>query len=216
MTHTLCESPDCSRHVAAGFGLCAECRQTMRRELRALPELYRDCEERLASTPQGIIERISRTRPLGVSLNEAAMSARSDILDILSSWCAYTAHEREVTGPSTRTVDDLAAFLGRHVDWLASQAAAGDFATEIRELASAARNVADHKMRDSRQLGPCGRQGCGHVVYVSNVEDDPSHQVRCTAGHVWQPHEWLLLSQGMQRAVASERGSRIRQAERAG
>ena len=135
MSHTLCESRDCARHTAAGFSLCAECRQAVRRDLRGLPALYRDCEVRLASTPQGIVQRISRTKPLGISLNEAAMRARSDILDILSSWCTLVVDERRVTGPGARTAPCLAAFLDRNLHWLARHAAAGDFATEVHELA---------------------------------------------------------------------------------
>ncbi|WP_322768991.1 hypothetical protein [Frankia sp. Cr1] len=200
MTHALCESAHCSSPVAAGFGLCAECRQAVRRDLRALPELYDDCERRLASTSQGIIQRIRGTKPVGFSLNEAAMRARSNILDILSLWCALVVHERRVTGPSTRTAEALAAFLDRHLAWLAGHAAAGDFATEMRELAGTARDAASRDTRNSRRLGTCGRQDCGHIVYVSDAEDGHRPQVGCTAGHLWQPHEWISLSRCMRQA----------------
>jgi|GEM_PF-5830577 len=194
MTHGLCGSPDCSHRAAAGFGLCTGCGRAARRDLRALPGLYLDCADHLVSTARGIVRQVGRSRPAGISLNDAAVSARADIVEVLSSWCALVTNEGGVAAPGTRAPADLVGFLDRHFGWLATHAAAGDFAAEVRELAAAARKVADPDTIGSRQLGLCGRTGCGRTVYLTTGGEGREHQVRCTGGHVWQPHEWMSLS----------------------
>ena len=121
------------------------------------------------------------------------MSVRTDILDILSSWCKLVADERAIPAPGARDARELAVFLDGHVNFLVRHAAVGDFAAEVRELAKTARAVVENTGGDPRQLGPCDREGCGHMVYVTNL-DSGGHKVRCAAGHVWPPREWLALS----------------------
>jgi hypothetical protein len=197
MTDKVCESPDCPGNVSAGFRLCVECRREVRRELRALPGLYRDCAWKLSNTPQGMVPRISRTRPVGISLNEAAVRVRADVLDILSAWCALVVSERGVAGPADRAVDELAAFLDRNLVWLAAHPAAGDLAAELHGLTEAACDVADNASGETRTLGRCDRSGCGQTVFMTRTPEGGGHRVRCAAGHAWQPHEWLLLSRRM-------------------
>jgi hypothetical protein len=201
MNHASCESNDCSHNVAGGFRLCVDHRRALVRQLRTLPGLYRDCGERLTNSPQGMTLRVTTSRPVGISLNEAAMGVRSDMLDVLGSWCALVVQERGAAAPSTRTVEDLVLFLHRHLVWLTGHPAVGDLVTEVRELALAATEVADDRTRRSRQLGPCGRPGCARVVSETKGVDGRGHQVRCAAGHVWLPHEWLSLSVRMRQAV---------------
>jgi hypothetical protein len=198
-----CASMNCSRTVSTGSGICAHCRRAVHRELRSLPDLYDDSGGRLVGTPQGVVERVRSTRAAGISLNEAALRIRSDILDVLSSWCTLVVQERGVAGPRRRTAEDLAVFLDRQLPWLAGHPAVGDFTAEVRELATAARQVVDHGASQPRPLGPCDRPGCSSIVYLTRLGDDRRGRVRCASGHVWQPHEWLLLSRRMQRGAAS-------------
>jgi hypothetical protein len=201
MTVGLCEFPDCSRDVAAGFRLCAGCRRAVRTDVRVLPGLYRDCEARLTRGPQGTVERFRSSRTFGISLNESAVTVRSDIVEILSSWCVLVIQNRGVAGPGTRTPAALCAFLEAHLEWLAGHDAAADFGTEVRDLVKAARAVAEHDSWDSRSIGRCARAGCAQTVYVRTGPDGAGRQVRCAKGHVWLPHEWLLLSREGERAA---------------
>lgn len=194
----LCESPGCAGPVATGQRLCPGCERTAREELLRLPGLYGECEAALVPVPTGPAQRITRTRAVGLNLNEAAVNARSDILDILSSWSAMVAHQRRVTPPA-RVVERLVAFLDGHFDWLSRHEAAADFAAEIHDLAARAR-AAIERAPAARPLGPCGRKGCGEVVSVIR-RGDGRDEVRCGAGHVWRSHEWLALSLRMRRAA---------------
>ncbi|WP_432839319.1 hypothetical protein [Dactylosporangium sp. CA-092794] len=162
-----------------------------------LPGLYRDCEENLVRTRQGIAERVRTSGAPGIVLNESAVRVRSDIADVLSSWCALVVQERRpARRPRSRAAADLTAFLDPHVDWLARHPAAGDFAAEVHALTAVARRVSDRTDQDPRTLGRCDRQGCGSSVHLYDGADGTARQARCTAGHVWQPHEWLRLSRG--------------------
>jgi hypothetical protein len=200
-----CESPNCSRTVSAGARICADCRRVVHRYLQSLPGLYDACEERLVHTPQGGVERVRSTRAVGISLNEVALAVRSDILDVLSSWCTLVVQERAVPGPRRRTAEDLAVFLDRQMPWLAGHPAVGDFTAEVRELAAAARQAVDQGTSQPRPLGPCGRPGCSSTVYLHRLGNDRQGRVGCASGHVWQPHEWLSLSRRMQHRAASPR-----------
>jgi hypothetical protein len=140
---------------------------------------------------------------VGISLNEVAVRVRSDILDVLSSWCTLVVQERAVPGPGRRTAEDLAVFLDRQLPWLAGHPAVGDFTAEVRELAAAARQVVDPPASQPRPLGPCGRPGCSSTVYLHPLGNDRRGRVGCASGHVWQPHEWLSMSRRMQHRAAS-------------
>ncbi|GII54399.1 hypothetical protein Pth03_27880 [Planotetraspora thailandica] len=187
----LCHGSLCNRRVSPGFRLCQECRQALRTGLCSLPGLFRECERRLAYLPCSSTQRVSGTGPKGIALNEAAMNARAKIADVLSSWCALVAAQKQVAGPGVVGVSDLAAFLERHLDWLAAHPAVGEFVAEIAQLVETGQAVIEPGRARPRALGPCDRTGCGHTVYLRY---DDGAQVRCTAGHSWLPHEWLALS----------------------
>jgi hypothetical protein len=146
---------------------------------------------------------------VGISLDQAALTMRSDILDVLSSWCALVVQERGVPGPRRRTAHDLAAFLGRQLPWLAGHTAAGDFTTEVCQLAGSARQAAEHGTPRPRPLGPCDRPGCASTVYLHGLGTDSRGRVGCASGHVWQPHEWLWLSRRMQHRSPGPRAGSV-------
>ncbi|MEU7907449.1 hypothetical protein [Actinoplanes sp. NPDC049118] len=173
----------------------------MHQELRRLPELYLDCEGRLVGSRRGLVERVTSTRSVGIALNDDAVRIRTDILDVLSSWCTLVIEDLRVPGPENRTVTGLARTLDRHLTWLAGHPAAGDFAAEVLELAATARRVIDHGSAQPRLLGTCERPGCTSTVYL-RPDNSPGNRVSCAAGHVWQPHEWLSLSRRMHHAAA--------------
>lgn len=207
MGKTLCEGPDCGSPIGRldsqlGRRLCARCLRATRANLRELPAAYRDCEQRLVRTPEALTERVSGAMATGISLNETAVTARSDILRVLSSWGALVVEDREVAGPDRLEVTRLVAFLDGHLDWLATHDAAADLATELAELADAARQVLDPDTTVRLELGPCAEGDCGRpVVATIRPCDVPiAHQVRCAAGHEWPPHRWLLLARRVEQA----------------
>lgn len=183
----VCETPVCAHLVKAGFRLCGPCGQGVARELLSLPALYRD---RGAGPPEG-------------SLAEEVVRVRADIVDILSSWCSLVVCERGGIAPATPTVEDMVVFLDMNVAWLAKHDAAGDFAVEVRELATAARGVTRGEV-----LGVCDRGGCGLEVMAGGAD------VRCAAGHEWRPAEWLSMGKRVHRTAGTSRRARRRRSGR--
>ncbi|MGB8943534.1 MAG: hypothetical protein WCD21_25385 [Streptomyces sp.] len=206
-TQSLCQAADClkDRHsgaqqvrtAAPGLRLCAVCRDRLRDNLRSLPDLYANCGAELTPSRPGLTERVSSGRSRqGIRLNEAALEARGDLLPVLASWAGVVVAERHVAGPRRREVGTLAAFLRLHLDWLAAHPAAADCVAEIRRVTNMARAAVLPRPVVQQELGPCPVDDCGEEVRARLRTDDPAatHVLRCGAGHVVPPHQWLLLS----------------------
>lgn len=191
-----------ARALSLGLRLCAACRDQLVRQLSRLPALYKECEETLQHRADHSAGRVSGRWPGGICLNEAAVTVRSDMTVVLASWCQMVAGERRVPRPGRRTVGRLAAFLRTHLEWLSAHSAAADFAAEVAELVAAASGVICPDPMLTMDLGPCAEPGCHHILRatIRGADQSLTQQVRCDAGHIWQPHQWLLLGRRIERA----------------
>ncbi|MDV6011621.1 hypothetical protein [Haloechinothrix sp. LS1_15] len=203
MVVRLCETTGCrdgrrghrrARPAVPGLRLCPPCRQAAARCLTELPDLYSACERALAQRGGRDVERVRGGRPQGIRLNDDAVAARSDIVDLLTSWSSLVSEDREVAPPADREVPTLASFLASHLDWLAAHAAAADFVAELTHLRGVARQVIQPGDRLTLEIGPCPRPGCGWPVRaMTRSADGMPPRVGCEAGHTWHPDQWLLL-----------------------
>ena len=214
MPDMVCESPLCgprsgpsqtrSHPAASDVRLCPVCRDKLAKDLQQIPALYYQCEQILVSRYKRGTERIRGGLPGGISLNDAAFTARSDMLAVLVSWSGLVVDERPVSVAPRRRIDALAEFLVVHLDWLAAHPAAGYAVAEVHDVTRKATAAIDPYPEVRLALGPCVQDGCERTVHarVQACNSAPT-QVSCGAGHVWRPHEWLRL------------GYRIEQAQRA-
>jgi hypothetical protein len=195
-----CRALDCAAAAGphsrtGGSRLCASCLGVLRSRLSRLPALYKACESMLEQRRSGLTERVSGWQPSGIRLDEAVVTVRSDIRKALASWCALAVDERAIDGPRRRDVDRMAAFLGEQLGWLAAHAAIGDLVEEVARLVDAARQVMGPAPGPGAELGVCHRPGCGHVLRViRSLNGSSQRKVTCDAGHVFEPHQWLLLA----------------------
>jgi len=179
--------------------LCAECLDNLRRNLVRLPELYRECEERLDNRRALGMERISGGMSTGISLNEGIVAARATVLAVAASWAGLVADERATATRPHRDVADLSRFLLAHLDWLAGHAAVGDAVAELGQAVTAAEAEGVHHAGARQELGACSEPGCTGLVYATvGAAADPSG-VGCDQGHRWRPNEWLLLARRLAR-----------------
>lgn len=189
--------------VDAGRTVCAACRSRVEEDLVELPGLYELCAYMLDLRRHHLRERVSGHRPRGIVLNDTVVTIRSDILGVLASWCALVANERGVTGPDELSIRRLSSFLAIHLTWLTEHPSAPDLVDELAELRRSADEVLRPSAGHSMELGRCARPGCGRVVRAEgHAEGEPPHQVRCEAGHVWTPDQWLQLWGGHRGAKA--------------
>lgn len=205
MTAALCVGPRClgsteggrfRRPAVPGLRLCAECRRAVRVGLAELPAIYADCESALVPRRNPTGPRVTGSRrSTGIDLDENTLTARTTILELLSSWSALVADERSVGRPARQDPTGLAAFLLTHLDWLQAHSAAGDFAEEVTRTVARARRLAYQGPAMRVDLGECVLPDCGEAMTTSPAgRGGPrSFEVRCEAGHSWPPHQWLRL-----------------------
>jgi hypothetical protein len=157
----------------------------------------------LVNTRARDLERVRGGLPSGISLNDAAVTIRTEMVTVLASWAGLVVEERQVGRPPGRDVRALAKFLGVHVGWLAEHAAAADAAAEIAALVRAAEDMLAPETTVRVELGPCGLRGCGGVVsvIVGRGGDLAPKMVKCDGGHIWPPRQWLLLKHKIEQAM---------------
>ena len=196
----ICGIRSCEAHLARGaisrgLRLCTSCRNLLTGRLTSLPRLYRACEQALEVQRQNPLRVVRGRRPTGICLDDRTVAVREDTIRVLSSWCEMVVHEGGVTGPRSLEVGILTSFLHRHLDWLATHAAAADFAEEIAVLVAEAKQVLNPAPVRTIDLGLCTRDGCGRVVRasISIINRGSVPQVRCDSGHAWPPRQWLDL-----------------------
>lgn len=200
------------RTEQASLRVCGRCFEGFRRNLFALPGLYRQCEEMLTVTPRKG-EKVSRTVSRGISLNSMAMDARGVIRARLLAWSDLVAAERPCPAPD-RSVQAMARFLRANAAWLGAHPAAGDAVDEIAETTAAARRAAypDHTRRF--RVGPCIEPGCGGdlVAVIQPYDQLLPSEVRCDIDpeHTWPAHRWRELDRlvGRRNAQLTARGER--------
>jgi hypothetical protein len=180
--------------------------------LRGLPVLYDACGSALERTGRRDGPRVSGWWPAGISLNEAAMTARADIVEVLASWCSLVIDERGAARLAGHGAGEFAAFLSSHLPWLLDHVAAADFCEEIDELTTAARRAASAQPVLRIDLGECAEPGCR--LPVSATGGTPVPRVSCQGGHTWQPHQWLQL--GTRSGHVPAHGARPGHAARSG
>lgn len=200
----VCGSENCRRHqgrqrpslAEPGLLLCRSCSSRVRADIAELPQLYQECEFALTRASLGFDRQVRRGKRRSLCLNETALDARADIVSVLATWSGMVTGERGVTKLIRREVADLATFLTIHLDWLLAHPAGPYFVDEIGATAMAARRACRPSPALHLVLGQCVQEGCRSALIVTNSVQDaaPSVQVRCEAGHSWQPHEWLLLA----------------------
>ncbi|WP_228983665.1 hypothetical protein [Streptomyces sp. DH12] len=170
-----------------------EDRERLAADLAELPRLYAEMEYLMGPVATGPTQRVSGTRSTDRVFDEAAAAARSAVVGVLASW-AGVAVETYGSPLPERRVPELAAFLARHLDLLAGHPAAADMAGEIAQVTDGARRIVRPDGVRRVRVGACVRDGCGsEVVVTTGGSDGRAREVRCRAGHVWQPHEWLDL-----------------------
>jgi hypothetical protein len=171
------------------------------RDLRILPALHQECLHHVSPSHR-------RTNPTRVSgsrnrdhLNISVLDARHNIRAILESWSEFVVEQLGVAAPF-RSVPHLTRFLTRHLQWLAAQPPAADFAGEMESLVAELRSMIDPDPGALHTLIlQCVVDGCAGTISASpkNTGTSGSRSIECSAGHSWETHEWLRLRHLMER-----------------
>lgn len=144
---------------ADGLMTCRPCRDRLERTVAELPALMADLEVMLRREGSGLGGRTGGEEPTFIS--GPVVEARSHLFGVASSWAALVCEDRGFTAPAN-TVEGVAVFLVRNVDWLCAQPFVDEFAREIDEVSR----------RGRRYAYPSG-------VRRITLKDDTGSPVRC-------------------------------------
>jgi len=236
LTHR--HDPDRPRPAAPGLRCCRACRDRMRRQLRQLGPLDRVLAAAAASGSAGLAG--SRSAETRLPLHDSAADHRKTIRHTLASWCSLVADQRRMTAPqlsaaprtapvrwewtgrglravsgTLSTVDHLSMWLQRHLDWLCAHDLAGDWASELGGLHSAAFGIAYPSGRRTRPVDFCRLELwsvatklpylCpGQLTVTMRPDDDLPDAVCDTCGDTVGPREWLTRAEKGRRLTAVE------------
>lgn len=176
------------RLAADGLDLCWPHRDSIAKNARAAAEIFDELALQLAPGGSAVGEQVTaKSVDKGLKLNTAAVDAREEVIDVLTSWSLLVADERGFSRPIPH-VDQMATFIADSATWLAAHSAAADCVDELQELAwGRPRSIAYPSGTRSIKLGSCPR--CeGELVAVMRRPDSllPS-EVVCTGEDV---HRW--------------------------
>lgn len=180
----VCVQPhDTDRQALPSLRLCRPCHDRLRRDLADLGRLYVELERVLpaGSTPQ-YGQRVSGSSSRPLPVNPAVADLRDQIRHDLAWWVRYVAERRGITALPDDRIDDIAAWLGRHVDWIAAhETAAAQCPPVIRELTGRARNLLDPNRRlptgeRCRMVTDSGKRCTGTITMVQKP------------GEIWTAH----------------------------
>jgi hypothetical protein len=144
----------------------------MRREIRHI----------LASWSQLIAEE------RGVHLPDGTEPAR--VVKAMSDtpiWRGQGTIEQAIAGPPSISVDQMAAFIRTHAEWLAAQEYAGEAADELASLVSRAWGLAYPSGTRRIEVGPCPRCDGTLTAIVRPVDSTKPTEVVCDGD---EQHRW--------------------------
>ena len=218
MLEAQCESPNCTSAMstklqqsptsADGARICLPCVRKLDEALQELPLLYARCGVVLhGERTRGFGQTRGRNNP-GIVLRDTLVTARTELLSLLSSWASLVAEEARLPLRPRREVTALVRFLLDNLSFLVSHPAIVDAIEEFARVCTRARHAINPT--DYVALGLCERPGCGRKVYA---HIDPGgvgsgvNPVSCEAGHAVDPRQWLSLAQRFKQGGTSRKGS---------
>ena len=218
MPEAQCESPNCTSAVstklqrsptsASGARICPPCVRKLDEALQALPLLYARCGVVLqGERTRGFGQSRGRNSP-GIVLRDTLVTARTEVLSLLSSWAALVAEEAGLPLRPRREVAALVRFLLDNLSFLVSHPAIVDAIEEFARVCTRARHAINPT--DYVALGLCERPGCGRKVYA-HIDPDGvgsgGNRVSCEAGHAVDPRQWLSLALRFAQGGTGSKGS---------
>ena len=205
MSHPVCLAPQCDNPPHDGF-LCTSCVATLRRDLKAIPDLLADLEITISKQDrlQDAEKRPTDERPLPLRLGP--MEAKRDLTDTLVKWAADVA-ETTRCAPWVDFVnggtEQLAAYIFDNLGTITSHPTVGDCADEIGYAVITAQRAVDKPLQH-QFVGPCDK--CGADLYAHpKAATVTCRNTPCEAEYkISERREWLLEQAEDQLLTATE------------
>jgi len=203
---TDCTVTDCRgcvpRRAADGLRLCGYHTERIGLDAVRAAELHAECVLALAG---GSGEPVRGGIPGGISLSDAATTARTEIRHTLVSWTLLIGEERGLSLPPDG-MWHLGQYVAKHSQWLAAHGAAGDAVDELANLVGLGRRAAYPDGARVIHIGSCPEvvedEPCGGKIRALLRRADsllPS-EVVCNRveTHAWTGDRWRTLGRQME------------------
>ena len=164
MSKVLCPMPhDEPSEAAPGLRLCRGCVRRLRRDIPQHPVLHDELGRRMANLGASNSGRVSGTKDPQINLDPRIVKARDNIVHDLHGWARIVMEERGLTGPDDDRPRVVAAWLERHVDWLAAQPFADEVVHDVLPGFHDARVEVDLGVFGARNPARTGRAKVRHA-----------------------------------------------------
>lgn len=185
MSSPLCLAPKCDRPTAGGF-ICSSCVDFLRKDLRAIPGLWKELQitiTRQANITRDRVGARSTTKPL--PWNENAAQTATDLWSTINAWAldlerrGDTDRERDPLSAVSDEPADVARWLLRNLVYLNVHDEAGRAADEIGDAVRRATRCVDLPV-DRVFAGPCGERIDDEVLCTEDLYGIPGRaELRC-------------------------------------
>jgi hypothetical protein len=181
----LCVLPhDEDAEALPALRLCRAHRRRLEHDLADLPRLHAELGDALTpgntTTGSG---RVTGTATARLPINPAVADHRDQIRHDLVWWCLFVADKRGLGLPADR-VPDIAAWLGRHVEWIAGHhVAAVECPPVMAALVGRARALLDPTRKlptgERCRMAPDGAERCDGLITMIQAPDE-TWSARCS------------------------------------
>lgn len=193
----------CERDLEAGH-LCPGDTRALAERLSRLPVVYAALAGFLNPAARGSAERVSSSHAApGLPVDEAVLDLRyGGIALVLEGWRSDVQRVRgwgepAVTGNIEERVRRAARWLGMELPWIAAEyPAAGDLASEVREMEGAALSIVGALPDRGRRIGQCVAVDSSGVICGAVIRHQAGQtRLVCDWCHCVYATEqdWLLL-----------------------
>jgi hypothetical protein len=175
---------DSDRRALPGLRLCGGCHDRLARDLADLPALHDRLGDHLGTGGgTALTGRVSGTSAAPLPINPSVADHRDQIRHDLVWWAIHVADERGHALPAD-TVQDVAAWLGRHVEWIAATLPAAEECPGVmRALVGRAHALLDPNRKlatgERCRVVPEGAERCAGVISMVQGSDE-TWTARCT------------------------------------
>lgn len=179
----------------------------------SLHALHAALTERLTTSGNASPDGMPRhRRDPGLSLDPRVILARHHARNNAATWARVIADERGIDLPDD-TMPAICDYLAKHLDWIAGERFARQFAADVAEDHADCRRLAYPNPARRFELAPCPEPDCrGTLIAVLRPRDAllPA-EIRCdVAGeddngqplHTWPADKWLTLGRRIRKDTA--------------
>lgn len=211
----------CGDPATSGLLLDAKCLDLLARDIATCARLHVELEAVLVRPGRPDEGTTKRATSVGISLDDAAVTARDHIRATLVGWVRVAQEERPGIEWPADDVVVMARWILRNLVWYAGRSWVDEMSRVFAETADEAKAAVQAERPRRMEIGDCPERltdeegqdagACGGTLFAVIWPADSllPCDVRCTDGeHRWSADQWHVLGRRVSLAVAvAERGT---------